>query len=48
MQSAQCSKCGKMVSTTHRMQTIRAQMIAHLRSHGLTKQAAKIESYKTT
>jgi len=46
MQSAQCPKCGKTVSTTHRMQTIQAQIVAHLRSHGLTIKESRIEFYK--
>ena len=41
--SLQCERCGQTVTTTHPMQTIRAQFIAHLRSHGLTIRQATLE-----
>ena len=44
--SIACPMCGEIVSKTHRMQTVQAQLVAHLRTHSLTIKDAKRRTYK--
>ena len=40
-----CPMCGDIISKTHRMQTIEAQLTNHLRTHGLTIREARIATF---
>lgn len=47
MRETTCQLCNQPVKCTHKMQTLRAQFIAHLRiSHKMTVNQAKIEANK--